>query len=76
MGWLMARADGPRVHIGDVGTRRGPVRDFLGKGPGGLAWCVCDHGKEWPEGDRFEPEGAACRECSVASLEAFRNGQG
>lgn len=71
----MARAD-DRPHIGDVGVRRGPVVDFLGKGPQGNAWCRCDHGKEWEEGALFEPLGPACRECALASMEEIRRGQG
>lgn len=58
-------------HIGDVGRRRGPITDFLGAGPGGLAWCQCVHGKEWPEGALLEPEGPACRECFEAWYDEF-----
>jgi hypothetical protein len=43
---------------------RGPITDYMEESPGGLALCVCKHGKEWPEGDRFEDAGGkACREC-------------
>lgn len=63
--------------------QRGPITDYLGEGPFAratpligdvrLARCVCVHGKEWTEGDVFEPNGRACRECvqqAVAELEA------
>lgn len=41
---------------------RGPITD---RWPveGDIAECECVHGKVWPEGDRFEPEGKACAEC-------------
>jgi hypothetical protein len=49
--------------------QRGPITDYMGLGPdnglGGAALCVCQHGKQWPEGDSFEPEGSACRECCL-----------
>lgn len=61
--------------------QRGPITDYFGRGPlpegyrvagrGRLALCVCVHGKEWPEGDRFEENGGkACRECVEAAADA------
>lgn len=67
---FVALSDAPAGEI----FRCGPVTDYMGLGPDGVALCVCEHGKQWPEGDAYEESGgAACGECSRASMAFTRD---
>jgi hypothetical protein len=51
--------------------QRGPITDYMEEGPDGVALCRCAHGKEWPEGDRFERFGGkACEQCVAGATVA------